>query len=60
MQMQREILKQYKILREIYLQQVRIFASQNRASSTLFGYRKRNTYQQEKDEELQKFFVLLY
>ena len=46
MQMQREILKQYKILREIFLQQVRIFATQNRVSSALFGYSRRelNSY----------------
>jgi hypothetical protein len=38
--MQRENVKQYKILRAFYLQQVQIFAAQNRMSSTLFGYRQ--------------------
>jgi len=37
-QMQRENAKQYKILRVFYLQQVQIFAAQNRVSSALFGY----------------------
>ena len=39
-QMQRKNAKQYKILRVFYLQQVQIFAEQNRVSSALFGYKK--------------------
>ena len=39
-QMQRETAKQYKILRAFFLQQVQIFAAQNRVSSALFGYRR--------------------
>ena len=38
MQMQRENAKQYIILREFYLQQMRIFVTQNRMDLTLFGY----------------------
>ena len=38
-QMQRETAKQYKILRAFFLQQVQIFAAQNRVSSALFGYK---------------------
>ena len=39
--MQRENTKQHKMLREFYLWQVRIFATQNRVSSILFGYWER-------------------
>ena len=38
MQMQRENAKQYIILREFYLQQMRIFVTQNRMDLTIFGY----------------------
>ena len=45
-QMQRKNAKQYKILRAFYLPQVQIFAAQNRMSSALFGYSRRepNSY----------------
>ncbi|MBR2446625.1 MAG: hypothetical protein IKB28_08205 [Clostridia bacterium] len=38
MQMQRENAKQYIILREFYLQQMRIFVTQNRMDLAFFGY----------------------
>ncbi|MBR2446632.1 MAG: hypothetical protein IKB28_08240 [Clostridia bacterium] len=38
MQMQRENANQYIILREFYLQQMRIFVTQNRMDLTFFGY----------------------
>ena len=38
MQMQRENAKQYIILREFFLQQMRIFVTQNRMDLTFFGY----------------------
>ena len=41
-QMQRENAKQYKILRAFSLPQVQIFAEQNRVSSALFGYKKKD------------------
>ena len=36
--MQRENVQQYKILQAFYLPQMRIFVTQNRMSSALFGY----------------------
>jgi len=38
MQMQRENVKQYKILQGFYLRQMQIFPTQNRVSSVLLGY----------------------